>query len=141
MTTEHLSRAVESAPQGAERPPLSSPRVVAVSLVWFFAWPVVLFACFPLVTPGDALEALLFGGGSLIWFLSCYGSCGMLLAIVNARWRSPLLYHRTGTVMAGWFFGWFPLLIVCGHLASLIEHPYWIDLSFIIPGTILWMAS
>jgi len=78
------------------------------------------------------------GAGSVLWLVSCFGICGLLLAMIEDRWRSRALYRR---IVVGWFFGWFPLFFVCGHLASLIEHPYWIDLSFSIPGTILWLAS
>jgi len=104
---------------------------------WFFGWPVVFFACLPLVTPGDTLEACLLGAGGLLWFFSCYGVCGMLLRMIETRWRVHPLYRR---MVVGWFFGWFPLLAICGHLAVLIDHPNWIE-SLIMPGTILWFAS
>jgi hypothetical protein len=105
--------------------------MVAVIVSWFFGWPFLVLAYFPVVTPGDTREASLFGAGSFLWFLSCYGIC-----VIGRRRRiSPI------KIIAGWFFGWPAVLIVCGRLASLIEHPYWIDLSLIIPGTILWLAS
>jgi len=31
--------------------------------------------------------------------------------------------------------------MVGARLGALIEHPGWIDLSLIIPGTILWLGS
>jgi len=61
----------------------------------------------------------------------------MLLRMIETRWRVHPLYRR---MVVGWFFGWFPLLAICGHLAVLIDHPNWIE-SLIMPGTILWFAS
>jgi uncharacterized membrane protein len=49
-------------------------------------WPVVFFACLPLVTPGDTLQVCLVGAGNLLWIVSCYGIYGLLLAMAEARW-------------------------------------------------------
>ena len=138
MVTEPSSPATEPPPKGAGRLPLPSPRVMAVIVGWFFCWPVVFFACLPLITRGDTLEACLFGAGSLLWLVSGGAVCGLLLRMIETRWRPHPLYRR---IVVGWFLGWFPLLFVGGHLAALIDHPYWIDLSLIVPGTILWFAS
>jgi hypothetical protein len=137
MTTEPSSQAIDPSPKGAEPPHPSSPRLVAATVGWFVGWP-VLFACLPLVTLGDALEACLVVVGNLFWFASCYGLYRLLFAMADAHRPAATTVRK---FLIGWFCGWFPLFIVCGHLASLIEHPYWFDLSIIIPGTILWFAS
>jgi hypothetical protein len=86
MATGPSSQAIEPSAKEAGRLHAPSPRLVAVVVGWFFGWPVVFFACLPLVTPGNEPEAWLLGAGSLLWFLSCYGMCGLLFAMAEARW-------------------------------------------------------
>jgi hypothetical protein len=66
MATEPSSQAIEASPQSAKRPHPPSSRLVAATVGWFFGWPIVFFACLPLVTPGNELEAWLFGAGSVL---------------------------------------------------------------------------
>jgi len=66
---------------------------------WFLGWPVVFFACLPLVTPGDTLEAWLFGAGSVLWVVSCYGTYGALFALAEARWPAAATVRKTLSVV------------------------------------------
>jgi hypothetical protein len=87
MATEPSTQAIEPSPQSDEQPPPLSPRVVAGIVGWFFCWPVVFFTWLPFVVkPVDTLEACLLGGGSLLWFMSCFAVGGLLFDMAEARW-------------------------------------------------------
>jgi hypothetical protein len=138
MASRISPQALERSPKGVKRASALSPRWTAFLIGWFFAWPVSISTFLPLVTPGDTFEAWLLGAGSLPWLLSCYAFHDTQSALAEAYWPMATGFRK---FLIGWFFGWFPMLIIFGHLAALIEHPYWIDLYLIVPGTILWLAS
>jgi len=137
MASRTSPPALAQPPKGVKRAALSS-RWTAFLTGWFFAWPVSILIFLPLVMPGDTLEASLLGAGSLPWLLSCYAFYDTQSGLAEGYWPMATGVRK---FLIGWFFGWFPMLIVGGHLAALIEHPYWIDLYLIVPGTILWLAS
>ena len=146
MAIEPLPHAAEPTRQAAKLPAPVSRGVVAACIGYFLGWPVVFFACLPLVTPGDTLQAVLFGAGSLLWLLVCCGLFGLLLRLVDAyTWQNTpqrIRMSRTITVVS-WFLGWFPLFSAYSHLtASWIEqHHSWINVSLFILGTIFWLVS
>jgi hypothetical protein len=110
-------------------------------LGWFLGWPIVVLACIPSVKPVDTLEACVFGAGSLLWFLSCFGTYGFLFAIVeDTRRRSPALYLGVAAVILSCFFG-YPVLVVVSPLLLFADAPTdnlpgWIIVSDIFSGMV-----
>jgi hypothetical protein len=126
--------ATESTPQTTEpsRQRTPSRHAVAVIAGWFVGWPVFLRICFdPTAPPADARQACLIVAGSLLWFLSSYRICVF-------GWRRQISPMK---ITVGWLFGWPALLLVCVHLGALIEHPSWLDGSFIFLSASLWLVG
>jgi len=145
--------ATQPLPQTAEPPrqptkPLAPVwrGVMAACVGYFLAWPVLFFACFPLLTPDGSLSAILLGAGSVLWLLSCIVMWGLLLEIIEAyTWKNtPQRIRMSRTIaVTSWFLGWFPLFAAYNRLTGswIGQHYYWINDSLSALGTILWLVS
>jgi hypothetical protein len=112
-----------------ERSPLSR-LMVAILASCFYGWPAVLYVYFPAAPSGNTREgSFLIVAGSFLWFLSC---CGIWVI------GKPHRISRT-KIIAAWFLGWPPFVIVYSQLILLIEHPDWIDWLLLLPGSLFWL--
>lgn len=136
MPTEPSAQTVAPSPQFAKRP---GHLLIASAALLGLCWPAAVCAGLPVVADVEAIYWLLLTlliTGSLLWLLSCRLICRLLFSADAARWPA-----KRPVLIASCFLGWPLSLMVGARLGALIEHPGWIDLSLIIPGTILWLGS